>query len=172
MALGPLHQFAPAAQLRLFRSIGDPDSGFPVSWVNGHTYLGVLLRSGAGLLDGAIRERCAAAEAMCAQWTAGDRSRIRRATKEEKTTFFLTEVASRRDYGIIHLRLSQDQAASLLSSEKACERMLGISLQKSHRFQCRVANKKAKMAAKFANAGWWTWRHTLWRSMLAETPRS
>lgn len=168
MALGPLHHRTPSAQLRLFRSAGDPMSGFPVSWVNAHTYLGVPLRSGAGLLDGAIRERCAAAESMCTQWVAGDSSRIRKASAEEKTTFFLTEVASRRDYGLIGLRLSQAQLERLQQSERACEVMLGISLRKGHRLHCRVANKKAKMAAKFAKAAWWSWRHRLWRSMLAE----
>ena len=132
-----------------------------------YTYLGVKLCSGAALLDGAIRERCTAAEAMCTQWAEGDSSRANQASEMIKTQFFLSEVASRRDYGLLCLRLSEAQLKLLQTNDATCTRLLRITLRGRNRFHCRVANKKAKLAGKLAAAGRWTWRHLLWRAMVS-----
>ena len=136
--------------------------GHRISWCETYKHLGIPLAHGDDLFQELVLQRCAAALAEAREVASLSASQTR-TPLADRALLYLTTIATRRDYGLHALRLSEANLVKLQRNEEAIlmELRIARTVPTQRRFKVRHQERRRALLNKLARAPPDSWRRYL-----------
>ena len=104
----------------------------------------------------------------CREWKDLAYSKVLPVSHQEAKEFYLSQVASVRDFGLPCVRISAASFRALVANEKECTTILACPLRGGDRIECRFLDLWRGLRGSLTRAPTSSWRHLL--AMSAPRP--